>query len=70
MENILVVPKNEKQLNLVKAMLDEMKIEYRSGKSKEAIFFPELEKRVKEARKEKQRGELLTIDPRKVWENI
>ncbi|MGN6532379.1 MAG: DUF2683 family protein [Ginsengibacter sp.] len=70
MENILVMPENEKQLALVKAMLQKMRIEFRSSESEKILDFPELEKRIKEARKEKANGELLTVNARNLWENI
>ena len=70
MENILVMPENEKQLALVKAMLQQMRIEFRSAESEKSLDFPELEKRIKEARKEKANGELLAVNARNLWENI
>lgn len=66
MENILVIPENEKQLALVKAMLQQMRIEFRSAKSEKSTASAELEKRIKEAREEKANGELLTINAGKV----
>ena len=65
MDNILITPKNEKQLQLLKLLLEEMKIQFRYEKDE-----TELEKKINEARKEKKEGKLLTIDAKKIWENI
>ena len=65
MDNILITPKNEKQLQLLKLLLEEMKIQFRYEKDE-----TELEKKINEARKEKKEGKLLTIDPKKIWESI
>jgi hypothetical protein len=65
MDNILITPKNEKQLQLLKLLLEEMKIQFRYEKDE-----TELEKKINDARKEKKEGKLLTIDPKKIWENI
>ncbi|HBL32255.1 MAG TPA: hypothetical protein DDZ96_00360 [Porphyromonadaceae bacterium] len=70
MKTILVMPENERQLKLLKAMFEEMQIKYRSEKTGEDLFYPELENKIKEARKEKEKGELLTIDSEKLWESI
>lgn len=69
MENLLVIPKNEKQLKLLKSLLEEMKIQFRTEKSDDK-FSPELDQKIKEARKEKEEGKLLTIDPKKLRESI
>lgn len=69
MENLIVVPKNEKQLSLIKALLTEMKIQFKSEEVKE-VFPKELEAKIIEARKEKKEGKLLTINPKKIWESI
>lgn len=70
MENILITPKNEKQLRLLKLLLEEMKIQFTFEKNESEIINPELEEKITEARKEKKEGKLLTIDPKKIWENI
>lgn len=70
MENILITPKNEKQLNLLKLLLEEMKIQFRYEKNETESINPELEKKINEARQEKKEGKLLTIDPKEIWESI
>jgi hypothetical protein len=70
MENILITPKNEKQLQLLKLLLEEMKIQFTFEKSETEAINPELERKINEARKEKKEGKLLTIDPKNIWENI
>ncbi|WP_313599056.1 DUF2683 family protein [Epilithonimonas vandammei] len=65
MDNILITPKNEKQLQLLKLLLEEMKIQFRYEKDE-----TELEDKINEARTEKKEGKLLTIDPKKIWESI
>ena len=70
MDNILITPKNEKQLQLLKLLLEEMKIQSRYEKDESEPINTELEKKINEARKEKKEGKLLTIDPKNRWENI
>lgn len=70
METIVVMPENAKQLALVKAVLEEMRIKFRSQKLQEDIFSAELEKRINDARKEKAEGKLRTIDSKDVWKSI
>lgn len=69
MENLLVIPKNKEQLSLIKALLKEMKIQYKAEKPEET-YYRELSEKINEARKEKEEGKLLTIDPKNIWENI
>lgn len=40
MENILITPKNEKQLNLLKLLLEEMKIQFRYEKNETESINP------------------------------
>lgn len=70
MDNILITPKNEKQLSLLKLLLEEMRIQFRYEKSEDEEVNIELDKKIKEARQEKKEGKLLTIDPKKIWESI
>ena len=70
MKNILITPKNEKQLNLLKLLLEEMKIQFRYEKKEIEPINSELQSKIDEARQEKKEGKLLTIDPKKIWENI
>ena len=70
MDKILITPKNEKQLQLLKLLLEEMKIKFRYEKNENETINSELEDKINEARKEKKEGKLLTIDPKNIWENI
>jgi len=70
MENILVIPKDKKQSSLIKALLEEMKVKFVSEKSENQIFSPELDKLIKQARKEKENGELTAVNPQNIWESI
>ena len=70
MDNILITPKNEKQLQLLKLLLEEMKIKFRYEKNENETINSELEDKINEARTEKKEGKLLTIDPKKRWESI
>lgn len=70
MENLLVIPKNKKQLNLLKSLLEEMKIQFRTEKSESEEISVDLKNRIEEARKEKAQGKLISIDSKNLWENI
>ena len=70
MENLLVIPKNKKQLNLLKSLLEEMKIQFRTEKSEPEEISVNLKKRIEEAKKEKTQGKLVSIDSKNLWENI
>ena len=59
MENILITPKNEKQLNLLKLLLEEMKIQFRYEKNETESINPELKKKINKNRKEKKEGKLI-----------
>ena len=60
MDNILITPKNEKQLQLLKLLLEEMKIKFRYEKNENETINSELEDKINEARTEKKRRQ--TID--------
>lgn len=66
----MIVPENERQLSLLKSLLQEMKIRYKSENSTIEKYSEELNIKIKQARKEKENGELITIDPNNIWENI
>lgn len=70
MENLLVIPKNKKQLNLLKSLLEEMKIQFRTAKSDSEESSTDLKNSIEEARKEKTEGKLISIDSKNLWENI
>lgn len=70
MENLLVIPKNKKQLNLLKSLLEEMKIQFRTEKSESEEISADLKNKIEEARKEKKEGKLIAIDSKNLWENI
>jgi len=67
MENLLVIPKNKKQLNLLKSLLEEMKIQFRTEKSESEEISVDLKNRIEEARKEKVQGKLVSIDSKNLW---
>ena len=70
MENLIVIPENEKQLLLVKTLLQEMKIKFKIEKSYKKNFQDDLSLNIQKAREEKENGELITVDPHQLWENI
>lgn len=70
MENLIVIPENEKQLLLVKTLLQEMKIKFKIEKSCKNNFQDDLSLKIQKAREEKENGELITVDPHQLWENI
>ena len=70
MENLIVIPENEKQLSLVKELLQEMKIKYKIEKSSKQQVKDDLALKIQKAREEMEKGELVTVDPHHLWENI
>ena len=70
MENLIVIPENEKQLSLVKELLQEMKIKYKIEKSGKQEVKDVLALKIEKAREEMEKGELLTVDPHHLWESI
>lgn len=70
MENILVTPDNEKQLNLLKSLFEEMKIKFRIEEPEFEGLSADLIKKVEEARKDKKEGKLIRVDRKNLWESI
>lgn len=70
METLIVIPENEKQLSLLKSLLKEMRITFKSEKSSTKKFSAEFEENIKKAREENEKGELITINPKNLWESI
>ena len=70
MENLIVIPENEKQLSLLKALFEEMKIKFKIEKSNVSGPQVDLASEIKKAREEKEKGELVTVDPHRLWESI
>ena len=70
MENLIVIPENEKQLLLVKTLLQEMKVKFKIEKSYKKNIQDDLSLKIQKAREEKENGELITVDPHQLWENI
>lgn len=70
MENILVIPKDKKQLSLLKSLLEEMRVKFRTEKSQDDEISLELKSKIETARKEKKAGKLITINPTNLWESI
>ncbi|GEM_PF-2340841 len=69
MENLLVIPKDKKQLNLLKEMFNEMNVKYKSEKP-EGLYHSDLNKEIKKSREEKEKGQLIEIDPNDVWKSL
>lgn len=67
MENILVIPKNKKQLSLIKSLLEEMRIQFRTENGESEEISLELKNKIEEARKE---SKLTVIDSKDLWENV
>ena len=70
MENLIVIPENEKQLSLVKELLQKMKIKYKIEKSGKQEGKDVLALKIQKAREEMEKGELVTVDPHHLWESI
>lgn len=71
MESIVITLENERQLSLIKALLEEMHIKFVSQLSTDApLLSAKLEQKIQNARQEKAKGELRTIDAHKLWESI
>jgi len=62
MESILITPKNEIALNSLKSLLKEMKGSFVSKKiAEEDVFYPELEKKIIRASKNKEQGKTIKL---------
>ncbi|QOR74520.1 hypothetical protein SAMN05443429_11124 [Cruoricaptor ignavus] len=67
MENILVMPKNESELEKIKAFLKEIHIAFKPVKSGE--ISEELSNKVEEARADYEAGRTVRIDRKNLWDN-
>jgi hypothetical protein len=71
MQSIIINPKNEAQLVLLKSLFKEMKVTFTiSNEKDENKFYPELQKKIENSRKEKKEGTLVRLDSKNIWENI
>lgn len=53
MESLLIKPKTKKQLSLLKTLLNELDVPFYNESVENRVFYPELDKKIKAARKEK-----------------
>lgn len=60
----LIIKTGGKKLEALKAVLSALDITFKEAES------PKLDTRLKEARLEKESGQLKTIDPNNIWESI
>ena len=67
MEPLIIIPENERLLLLLKSLLFEMKIRYKSEKPSVEKFSEELNAKIVQARKEKDNGELVSINSKNLW---
>lgn len=69
METIIVKAQGEK-LRALKAFLSALNMQFQKDESPTDVYSAELDKKIKKARAEKQRGELITVTPENLWESI
>jgi hypothetical protein len=69
METIIVKAQGEK-LRALKAFLSALNIQFQKDETSTDVYSAELDKKIKKARDEKQRGEVMTITPDNLWESI
>jgi hypothetical protein len=69
METLIIQPKNKKQMEAIKAVLNALNISFK--KEEESPYDPRFVTKINTARKNIEKGEYVTIDPKKsLWENI
>jgi hypothetical protein len=67
MQTLILEPKNKKEFEVIKTIAEALKINF----TRESDYHsPELDKSIKQARKEMEEGKLVTIDPANLWESI
>jgi hypothetical protein len=69
MESLLIKPKTKKQLSLVKTLLNALNVPFYNESLENRVFYPELDKKIKAARKEKDEDKLVTIDLKNLWDS-
>jgi hypothetical protein len=66
----LIIESEGAVLEQIKAYLKELKVNFKTKKKKELTVNKELVKLIQEAHEQKERGELITVDPMNIWESI
>lgn len=69
METIIVKAQGEK-LRALKAFLSALNMQFQKDEAPAGGYSAELDRKIKKAREEKQRGEVITVTPDKLWESI
>ena len=69
METIIVKAQGEK-LRALKAFLSALNMQFQKDEASTDVYSADLDKKIKKAREEKQRGELITVTPDNLWESI
>tara|TARA_R110002124_G_scaffold254779_1_gene420404 strand:- start:228 stop:437 length:210 start_codon:yes stop_codon:yes gene_type:complete len=69
METIIVKAQGEK-LRALKAFLSALNIQFQKDDTSSDVFSVELDKKIKKARAERQRGEVITVTSKNLWESI
>jgi C4-type Zn-finger protein len=64
----LIIESEGAVLEQIKAYLKELKVNFKTKKN--PTVNKELVKLIQEAREQKEKGELITIDPMNIWESI
>jgi len=69
METIIVKAQGEK-LRALKAFLSALNMQFQKDEASTDFYSADLDKKIKKAREEKQRGELITVTSDNLWESI
>jgi hypothetical protein len=69
METIIVKAQGEK-LRALKAFLSALNMQFQKDEASTDVYSADLDKKIKKAREEKQRGELITVTSDNLWESI
>ena len=69
METIIVKAQGEK-LRALKAFLSALNMQFQKAEASTDVYSADLDKKIKKAREEKQRGELITVTSDNLWESI
>lgn len=69
METIIVKAQGEK-LRALKAFLSALNMKFQRDDAPSNGYSAELDKKIKKAREERRRGEVITVTPDNLWESI
>ncbi len=69
METIIIKAQGEK-LRALKAFLSALNMQFQKDEAYTGSYSVELDKKIKKAREEKQRGEVTTVTADTLWESI